>query len=149
MCEKSAKTHDTADYTVAKSGLITLHHSLNAELAMLSDESSKDSYPQHIRTILVTPGQLSTRLFERIKTPSQFLGPTVPPAALAQEIVKAVDGGTDAHISRPLYAKCVSLGIWGVLPKWLKGRRVRGLVGLDFAGWQAMEEERKDGEKQA
>ena len=115
---------------------------------MLCDEASKDSYPQHIRTILVTPGQLSTRLFDRIKSPSQFLGPAVPPTALAKEIVQAVDGGTNAQISQPLYAKCVSLGIWSVLPKWLKGRRVRGLIGLDLAGWLATEEARKGGGKQ-
>ena len=105
-----------ADYTAAKAGLIAFHASLAAEL-----ESSPS-----IKTILVTPGQLTTTLFEGVETPSNFLGPLVEPVEVAKEIVKAVDAGVSAELAMPLYSKWIQ--IMGMLPpglKWLARKASR------------------------
>lgn len=115
-----------ADYTAAKAGLIALHASLRAELtSLLAPEGA-----ENIRTVLVTPGQLSTPLFEGVKTPSSFFGPVVEVVELAKEIVRMIDTGESGEISSPLYARWVE---WiDVLPAGLQ-RVFRGLSGVDRA----------------
>jgi hypothetical protein len=80
--------------------------------------------------VLVTPGQLGTRLFEGVQTPSSFLGPVVEAPELAKEIVRVVDEGVSGEISLPLYAKWV--GILQVLPFSLQ-RVARWVSGVDRA----------------
>lgn len=114
------------DYTAAKAGLIAMHNSLRAELA--SPEAPDGT--EYIRTILVTPGQLSTNLFAGVKTPSSFLGPVVEPVELAREIVRMIDAGESGDISMPLYARWIE---WmHVLPVSLQ-RLARKLSGVDRA----------------
>ncbi|KAK5108562.1 hypothetical protein LTR62_008219 [Meristemomyces frigidus] len=118
-----------SDYTASKAALIAMHTSLRAELTS-PDPSTRPKGAESIRTVLVTPGQLSTALFEGVKTPSSFLGPVVETVELAREIVKMVDSGMSGEISLPLYARWVD---WlGILPPGL-GRVVRGLSGVDRA----------------
>lgn len=83
-----------------------------------------------MRTVLVTPGQLGTRLFERVQTPSSFLGPVVEAPELAREIVRIVDAGESGDISLPLYANWV--GVLDVLPFSLQ-RLARWASGVDRA----------------
>ncbi|KAK5175867.1 uncharacterized protein LTR77_001007 [Saxophila tyrrhenica] len=115
-----------SDYTAAKAGLIAMHSSLRAELSSsTAPEGSKG-----IRTILVTPGQLSTSLFAGVETPSSFFGPVVEPVELAREIVRMVDAGESGEISTPFYARWIE---WlHVLPVGAQ-RIVRRLVGVDKA----------------
>ena len=80
--------------------------------------------------VLVTPGQLGTRLFEGVKTPSAFLGPVVEAVELAREIVRVVDEGCSGEVSLPLYAKWV--GVLQVLP-WSLQRVARWASGIDGA----------------
>lgn len=80
--------------------------------------------------MLVTPGQLGTRLFEGVQTPSSFLGPVVEAPELAREIVRLVDAGESGEISLPLYAKWV--GVLDVLPFSLQ-RLARWASGVDRA----------------
>jgi short-subunit dehydrogenase len=115
-----------SDYTASKAGLIAMHASLRAEL----NSKSAPEGAENIRTILVTPGQLSTALFEGVETPSSFWGPVVEPVELAREIVKMVDAGESGEISLPLYARHID---WlHVLPVGLQ-KIVRRLSGVDRA----------------
>ena len=115
-----------SDYTAAKAGLIAMHTSLSAELKSSSAPEGADG----IRTILVTPGQLSTNLFAGLETPSSFFGPVVEPVELAREIVRMVDAGESGQISLPFYARWVE---WlDVLPVGMQ-MIVRRLSGIDTA----------------
>lgn len=115
-----------SDYSAAKAGLIAMHSSLRAELGSKSAAEGSES----IRTILVTPGQLSTPLFSSLRTPNAFLGPVVEPVELAREIVRMIDSGESGEISMPLYARWVE---WlGVLPVSMQ-KIVRSLSGVDSA----------------
>ncbi|KAK1810203.1 hypothetical protein LTR12_015436 [Friedmanniomyces endolithicus] len=115
-----------ADYTASKAALIALHASLRAELA----SPTAPEGAERIRTVLVTPGQLSTTLFAGVQTPSSFLGPVVEVVELAGEIVRMVDAGESGEISMPLYARYIE---WlHVLPAGLQ-RVVRKLSGMDRA----------------
>ena len=107
-----------ADYTAAKAGLIALHASVTAELPSEAD----------IKTLLVTPGQLSTPLFAGVRTPSNFFAPVVEPVEVAKEIIAAVDGGMSGEISLPLYARWIKL--LGVLPPGLQ-QVIRWASGMD------------------
>ncbi len=109
------------DYSAAKAGLIALHKSLTAEL--------RADHPE-MRTILVTPGQLSTPLFYGVQTPNMFLAPVVEPVDVAKEIISAIDSGRAEHISMPLYARWMAW--YNVLPVGLQ-QLVRRLAGVDTA----------------
>lgn len=128
-----------SDYAAAKAGLISMHASLRAELASAKAPDGADS----IRTILVTPGQLSTSLFEGVQTPSSFFGPIVEPVELAKEIVRMVDAGWSGDISMPFYARWIE---WmHVLPLGMQ-RIVRQLSGVDHA-MEAVGEQRNGAKK--
>ncbi|KAI1329257.1 short-chain dehydrogenase [Xylariaceae sp. FL0255] len=114
------------DYTAAKAGVTAMHKSLAAELA---------EYPE-IKTVLVTPGQLSTPLFDGVKSPNRFVAPVVEPIDVAKEIIKAIDLGLSSHIAMPLYARWVDW--YNVLPVGLQSvvrrfgdidNRMRSFVG--------------------
>ncbi|KAK0333694.1 hypothetical protein LTR91_022487 [Friedmanniomyces endolithicus] len=115
-----------ADYTASKAALLALHASLRAELG----SPTAPEGAERIRTVLVTPGQLSTTLFAGVQTPSSFLGPVVEVVELAREIVRMVDAGESGEISMPFYTRYI--GWLHVLPAGLQ-RVVRKLSGMDRA----------------
>lgn len=126
------------DYAAAKAGLIAMHKSLTAELSQ--------SHPD-IRTVLVTPGQLSTPLFYGVQTPNPFFAPVVEPVEVAKEIISAIDNGLAESISMPLYARLIDW--YNVLPLGLQ-RVARRLAGVDtamkdFIGRRGTELSEKDG----
>ncbi|KAI0517361.1 short-chain dehydrogenase [Xylaria bambusicola] len=126
-----------SDYAAAKAGVTALHKSLAAEL---------QEYPE-IKTILVTPGQLSTPLFHGVRTPNSFIAPIVEPIDIAKEIIKAIDLGLSDHIGMPLYARWVDW--YNVLPVGLQ-KIARSVSGIDrsmktFIGRKATEDKEKDG----
>lgn len=106
------------DYAAAKGGLIAMHKSLTAEL--------RQAHPD-IRTVLVTPGQLSTPLFYGVRTPSTVMAPVVEPVEVAREIINAIDNGKADHIGMPFYARWCDW--YNVLPVSLQllARRVSGI----------------------
>lgn len=121
-----------SDYAASKAALKSLHSSLTAELS---------SHPG-IKTLLVTPGQLSTPMFYGVKTPSRFLAPVLEPVDVAKEIIATIDGGLGGHIAMPVYAQWVS--VMEVLPasvqrllKWASGVD-RAMAG--FEGRKALEQ---------
>ncbi len=109
-----------SDYTAAKAGLAAMHKSIAAELA---------PYPD-IKTVLVSPGQLSTPLFNGVKTPSSFLGPVLEPVDVAREVIATIDAGSSAVLAMPLYARWID---WmNVLPVGLQAI-IRKFSGVDRA----------------
>lgn len=120
-----------SDYSAAKAGLIAMHTSLRSELSSISAPDGAEN----IRTILVTPGQLSTQLFAALDTPSNFFGPVVETVDLAREIVKMVDSGESGEISMPFYARWIE---WNsVLPAGVQ-RVLRLVSGIDQAMGKAV-----------
>lgn len=108
------------DYAAAKAGLTAMHTSLTAELR---------AYPE-IKTIMVTPGQLSTPLFAGVKTPSNFFAPIVEPVEVAKEVIAAIEGGSSAELAMPVYARWIE---WlNVLPVGIQ-RIARWASGVDVA----------------
>ncbi|KAF2849858.1 NAD(P)-binding protein [Plenodomus tracheiphilus IPT5] len=124
-------------YTASKAALLALHHSLRAELAQNPD--AKD-----IKTILVTPGQMGTKMFAGLQTPSNFLAPIVTPAEIGKDIIKMIERGDSGEIALPLYARYIP--ILGVLPVGIQ-HIVRRLSGLDQAVGKAGLVEKKTSEK--
>lgn len=115
-------------YTASKAALLALHHSLRAELAQNPDA-------KHIKTILVTPGQMGTKMFAGLQTPSNFLAPVVTPAEIGKDIIKLIERGESGEIALPLYSRYIH--IWGVLPVGIQ-HIVRKMSRLDQAvakGW--------------
>ncbi|KAI9856763.1 MAG: hypothetical protein M1813_008800 [Trichoglossum hirsutum] len=111
-----------SDYTSSKSALLALHASLTAELL--------HAHQKTIKTLLVTPGQLTTPLFAGIKTPAPFLAPVLEPVDVAKEVIKAIDSGEGGVLAMPLYARWLP---WmGVLPAGLQ-RVLRWWSGVDVA----------------
>jgi short-subunit dehydrogenase len=86
-----------SDYSASKAAIAAMHKSLVAELS---------STPE-IKTILVTPGQLSTPLFNGVQTPSSFFGPILEPVDVAKEVIAAIDAGSSTALAMPLYARWV------------------------------------------
>jgi NAD(P)-dependent dehydrogenase (short-subunit alcohol dehydrogenase family) len=126
------------DYAAAKAGISALHRSLAAEL--------RESHPQ-IRTVLVTPGQLSTPLFYGVQTPNRFLAPVVEPVDVAKEVIAAIDNGRNAAIGMPLYARWIDW--YNVLPVGLQAV-ARKVAGVDtamnsFVGRRGSAKEKKEG----
>lgn len=124
------------DYAAAKAGLTALHRSLTAEL--------RETHPE-IRTVLITPGQLSTPLFYGVQTPNSFFAPVVEPVDVAKEIIAAIDNGKGATVGMPLYARWVDW--YNVLPVGLQVA-ARWVAGVDrgmksFIGRQGLSEELK------
>lgn len=126
-----------SDYAAAKAGVTALHKSLQAEL---------QEYPE-IKTIIVTPGQLSTPLFRGVQSPNSFIAPVVEPVDVAKEIIAAIDLGVSDHIGAPLYARWIDW--YNVLPVGLQ-KIARKISGIDksmqaFVGRKGNELSEKNG----
>ncbi|KAF2096955.1 NAD(P)-binding protein [Rhizodiscina lignyota] len=123
-------------YTSTKAALLSMHASLRADLNVLARENPKAA---NIRTILVSPGQLNTRMFADVATPSNFLAPIVEPVELGREIVRYIKEGRSGEISMPMYSRY--MGWLGVMPHGIR-EIMRRLSGMDvaavdgFGGWE-------------
>ncbi|EPE25048.1 NAD(P)-binding Rossmann-fold containing protein [Glarea lozoyensis ATCC 20868] len=93
-----------SDYAASKAAITAMHKSLEQEL---------NSTP-NVKTVLVTPGQLTTPLFHGVKTPSSFFAPELEPVEVAKEVIAAIDAGSSMELSMPLYARWV--GWMNVMP---------------------------------
>jgi short-subunit dehydrogenase len=123
------------DYAAAKAGITALHKSLAAELK---------STPE-IKTILVSPGQLSTPLFNGVQTPNSFFAPVLEPVDVAKEVIAAIDSGSSAVLAMPLYARWID---WmNVFPVGVQAI-LRGMCGVD-AGMKTFQGRSAAGEKES
>lgn len=86
-------------YSASKAAIIQVHESLTQELAQ---------YPT-IKLLLVTPGQLTTRMFADVKPEKQFLAPLVEPRKLAELILERVNSGEGGVLSTPLYTNFIPI----------------------------------------
>ena len=123
-----------SDYAAAKAGITAMHKSLTAELA--------ETHPE-IRTLLITPGQLSTPLFYGVQTPNRFVAPVVEPVEVVKELVAAIDEGKGGNVAMPLYARWVDW--YNILPASFQ-IVARKLAGIDrgmksFVGREGSSEE--------
>lgn len=110
-------------YAASKAALIAYHSSLSAELS--------ESYPK-IKTILVTPGQLSTDMFNGVEQGliANFFGPVVEVQKLALKLVKMIDQGRGGRLAEPAYARWVP---WlAVMPDGVQ-KMIRRWSGVDTA----------------
>ena len=122
-----------SDYAAAKAGITAMHKSLAAELKSTPD----------IKTILVSPGQLSTPLFNGVTTPNSFFAPVLEPVDVAKEVIAAIDAGSSSVLAMPLYARWID---WiNVVPVGVQAI-LRKIAGVDtamktFTGREAGEKE--------
>ena len=112
-----------SEYTATKAALTAYHHSLTAEL--------RETHP-NVKTILVSPGQLSTEMFSGLEQgPVQrFFGPIVEVSDLAMKIISVTSEGSGGVIAEPAYARWI--GVMEVLPVGVQ-KVVRDLTGVDAA----------------
>lgn len=123
------------DYAAAKAGITALHKSLTAELKATPE----------IKTVLVTPGQLSTPLFNGVRTPNSFFAPVLEPVDVAKEVIAAIDAGSSAVLAMPLYVRWVD---WlNVLPVGVQAI-VRRMAGVD-SGMKTFQGREGLGEKES
>lgn len=128
-----------SSYSASKAALLALHASLRAELA-------QHPAGKEVKTILVTPGQLSTKMFEGVKTPSRFWAPLVDTNEVAREIITMVEKGDSGDIAVPLYAKWIP--VLNVLPVAIQ-KFARVLSGVDKAIGKAGLAKKEVGEKES
>ncbi|KAH6673112.1 hypothetical protein B0J14DRAFT_513140 [Halenospora varia] len=109
-----------SDYAASKAAITAMHKSLAAELKSTPD----------IKTVLVSPGQLTTPLFNGVQTPNRFFAPALEPVDVAKEIIAAIDSGSSAEVSLPLYARWID---WmNVMPVGVQAI-LRKVAGVDTA----------------
>ena len=109
-------------YTASKAALLAYHASISAELS---------SHP-NIKTILVTPGQLSTEMFSGLHQNAlqRFFGPVVEVQDLAVKLVKMIGEGRSGVLSEPAYTRWIAL--LDVMPVGLS-KLMRKAGGIDTA----------------
>ncbi|KAH9820757.1 hypothetical protein DFH28DRAFT_884161 [Melampsora americana] len=105
-----------SDYCASKAASISLHESLRLEL------DSRYHCPR-VRTTLVCPGRLETKMFEKLRPQNKFFLPQVAPHDLAKLIIQSLD----SHLSSDIYVPVYTGWMWIIrgLPSWAK----------DFAHW--------------
>jgi short-subunit dehydrogenase len=86
-------------YSLTKSSIISLHDTLTHEY--LSNGN--------IRFLLVTPGQLNTRMFQNVKPPKAFFAPVLDTAQLSEEIVHKIQQGERGVLNGPFYTHFIPL----------------------------------------
>ncbi|KAF2749885.1 short chain dehydrogenase/reductase [Sporormia fimetaria CBS 119925] len=112
-----------SSYAASKAALHALHRTLCAELAQ--NPKARD-----IKTILVSPGQMSTTMFAKVKTPSNFFAPVIAPTEVAKEILRLIEKGQSGEVTAPFYTSWVSA--FGVLPHGVQAL-LRKWSGVDTA----------------
>lgn len=81
-------------YSASKAAIIQIHEALAQEVS---------NFPM-IRLLLVTTGQLTTKMFSDVTPPKQFLAPIVDHVTLAKKVVNKIENGEIGVLCDPLYA---------------------------------------------
>lgn len=92
----------------------------------------------------MTPGQLNTRMFASVRTPSNFFAPVVQPVEIGREIVRLVIEGRSGEVSMPLYTRLI--GWMDVVPPGLR-ELLRWVAGMDKAMIDAVEKDQQGTKK--
>lgn len=88
-------------YGASKACLLAFHKSLSNHVKQFQN--------CNIHTILVCPGKLETKMFEKVGTPSKVFAPDVNPSKLASRIVNAIQERDVSAIRTPYYANLLPL----------------------------------------
>ncbi|GMM53702.1 short-chain dehydrogenase/reductase [Maudiozyma humilis] len=88
-------------YGASKASFLAFHRSLSTHLSQFRNST--------INTILVCPGKLETKMFEKVRSPSQIIAPDVNPSRLAVKIVDAIQQSKSSTIRLPYYANLLPL----------------------------------------
>lgn len=106
--------YKVAGYASSKAALISLHQSYEQELRVLKIDN--------VRTLLVLPGQLNTKMFSGFKPPRQFWAPTVDTRHLSQEIMKCCESGQRGTLNEPFYSYFahILMSLPYVLQVWIR-----------------------------
>lgn len=88
-------------YGSSKGSLIAFHNTLTEYV-----EEIKNC---NVKTILVCPGKIDTKMFESVNTPSKLLAPDVNPQALATEIVDMIEANRSGTIRKPYYTNLLPI----------------------------------------
>lgn len=122
-----AISSSTALAAPAKAGV---YASSKAALACLFESLRHELRNTGICVTVVTPGQLDTDMFAKVKTPNRFLAPVISGVDLARHIVEAVDTGRRHPLCMPLYTRLLPLSM--LLPEGLVDF-MRDWIGVDRA----------------
>lgn len=87
-----------SDYCASKAAAILLHRSLRQELNTIYNSPT-------IRTTLVCPGYINTKLFENVKMRGEFFFPRLSAHEVMKKIVQAIDSEDSRDIYIPLYTR--------------------------------------------
>lgn len=109
-------------YGASKSGLLAFHESLTYELGppLLRLHG--------IKTLLVCPGQMETKMFLSVKTPQKTFA-KLDAVQVALKIMNALEHGKRGEMRLPLYAKFIP--VFRASP-WPIVEAMRVLSGIDF-----------------
>lgn len=118
-----------SDYAASKAALSSLHRTLTAEIAVSREKEVREK----VKTVLIEPGQISTRLFADItKVPwyANFFGPILEVNEVAKAVVAQLETGNSGVIRIPFYSKCMP--IYDVMPGSIQ-KFMRWFSGIDSA----------------
>lgn len=90
-------------YCASKAGLIAFHDSITHELGNPYNYFQKA--PAQISTLLVTPGHISTSMFQGVDSPSDWAGPILTSKEVATSIVSAMQSQKTGRLSMPFYTR--------------------------------------------
>ncbi|KAL1737884.1 hypothetical protein HDZ31DRAFT_51729, partial [Schizophyllum fasciatum] len=120
-------TAQMADYNASKAAVISLNKSLRYEL-------DKRYECPGIRTTVVCPGHVWTKMFKDVRLPSwplfHFLAPSIEPVAVVKQIIQAIDDQNSQEILLPFYVKVIPFT--QLLPSFLVDL-VQKMSGADYA----------------
>ncbi|EGF99603.1 uncharacterized protein MELLADRAFT_45702 [Melampsora larici-populina 98AG31] len=100
-----------SDYCASKAACSSLHDSLRLELDHRHQCSG-------VRTTLVSPGRLETKMFGALRPQNRFLFPQVAPHDLAKLIIQTLDSNEGKEIWVPVYSKLT--WVFKGFPSWAK-----------------------------
>ena len=118
-----------ADYSASKAALSSLHYTLTAEIAT----SPAPEVRKGVKTVLVEPGQIHTKLFSDITDVpwyANFFGPVLEVNEVAKAVVRQLESGESGVIRMPFYSKCMP--VYGTMPGCMQ-RFMRWFSGIDRA----------------
>lgn len=112
-------------YSATKAAITLIHEALSYELSQY----------RHIRMLLVSPGQLTSGMFEDVAPSNRFFAPLVKHTELAQKIVSRIIPGHAGVICEPLYANFIPAVrvmpmMFQHLCRWLSGmdKKINGEI---------------------
>ena len=90
-------------YGASKGAMIGFHKSMCKHFKSLPSECNKPG----IKTLLVCPGKIQTKMFVDVPTPSKLLAPDIIPSQLALAIISAMEHNHLQTLNAPYYVNLI------------------------------------------